>query len=728
MRRWLVGSLAVAGALCAAGFASDVRAQIKPTTPLTPAPIAPLKPAIPTPAPVVAPIAVAVSPIFQAKLNNGPTTLKGFVDLHTHPMAHLAMGGKLLHGAPDVGVVMPAGSIWDARGVGISGATCNGGPQPAASVQEALGSCYSSHAGQDLIKNKCGNHVRRMVINGFEDGKHTNKPHDEDHPPGFPAFTKWPKYNDVIHQQMWIDWVKRAKEGGLRVMVALTVNSMTLAKGLAGNEPYDDKTTGDLQTSEMKKMVDKPQNKAWMEIAYTAADLRRIVGQDKLAVILGSEVDDIGNFAWSKREPTRSEVRSEIDRLYATGIRYIFPVHVIDNHFGGTAMYEAEFPRASKYHFGQWPSIICATPSDGITSRFSHDWDVVKTFALGDAGGSFPVPSCAAGMGYKNARGLTPLGAFALDEMMSRGMLIDIDHGSQATVNAILTQTGNKPGGYPVVSGHNGLRGTSGPEVHENTRTALQYQNIVAKGGIAGVGFGDSTARGFIEEVRRVLRVSPTLPINLGSDINGFVVMPKAENCKPDKCVKYDASFPMARMGTKTWNYNDDGVAHIGLFPDFLRAVENDGGRDVVNKLFDGAENVATMWERAESVGRKVKEAIPQTFTNIIATVKVTDDDVRGGARAWISIQLGATSLPEVEVTHLVTKGANTSGSVTIRLPQPSKVTDVTSVKVRHFSNDCFGCARDYWNGSVELDGDNGQKILKTPAFHIGHETQTHRR
>lgn len=701
---------------------SDATAQVK---------VVPL----PSPTPVVVkPAPLAVSPLFQAKLNNGPTTLRGFVDLHTHPMAHLGMGGKLMHGAPDVGVMMPAGAIWDSRGVGVSGATCNGGPQPAASVEQALGSCYSSHAGHDFIKNKCGDHQRRMVINGFEDGKHTNKPHNEDHPPGYPAFTKWPKYNDVIHQQMWIDWIKRAKDGGLRVMVALTVNSMTLTKGLKGNEPYDDKTVGSLQTEEMKKMVNKPQNRAWMEIAYSASDLRRIVGQDKLAIILGSEVDDIGNFAWSKREPTRSEVKAEIDRLYAQGIRYVFPVHVIDNWFGGTAMYEAEFPRASKYHFGQWPTIVCASPSDGITARFSHDWDVIKSIALGEAGGSFPVPTCPDGpprMGFKNARTLTPLGTFAIDEMMAKGMIIDIDHGSQATVNAIIAQGATKPGGYPLVSGHNGLRDANARtnnEIHENTRTAQQYRDIAARSGVVGIGFGDSTAAAWIDSVRKVLSVTPNVSFNLGSDINGFVVMPRADNCQGDRCVKYDASFPMAQMGAKRWNYNTEGVAHIGLFPDFLKHVENSGGKDIVNKLFDGAEGVAVMWERAESVGQRVKAALPQTFNSIIATCRVTDDDVRGGARAWISVQLRSGTLPEVEITPLVTKGANTANSTTIRLAGPTRVEDVVAVKVRHFSNDCFACSRDYWNGSVELEGDNGAKIMKTPNFHIGHETQTYRR
>lgn len=703
--------------------------------PKKPAPVTTNKPApIKTPTTVlVKKPAAQPSLLFSKKLNNSRKGLKGFVDLHTHPMAHLSMGGKLLHGAPDVGVLMPAGAVWDSRGVGVSGATCNARPKRAASMAEALGSCYSSHAGHDAIKNKCGNHVRRMVINGFEDGKKTNKPHDTDHPNGFPAFDRWPKHNDVIHQQMWVDWIKRAHDGGLRVMVALTVNSVTLAKGLAGNEPYDDRTIGDLQIEEMKQMVARHKRKfgrnAWMDIAYSSADLRRIVAQDKLAIILGSEVDDIGNFALSKREPTAAQVRAEIRRLHSLGIRYMFPVHVIDNHFGGTALYEAEFPRASKYHFGHWPKMVCAI-GDGISNRLDNGWDVVKTFALGEAGGSIPTPSnCPRGVGFKNSRGLTPLGKVAVEEMMSLGMFIDIDHASQGTVNAILDLAKSKRGGYPIVSGHNGLRGVGDHSRHENTRTAAQYQSIAASGGVAGIGFGELTAEKFVRAVNGALAASPGLAVQLGSDINGFVVMPKAENCGTNRCVQYDpATFPMASTNGKSWNYNVTGVAHIGLFPDFLRHVESvRGGKQVVDALFDGAEKVAQSWEKAERVRRFAKTSASETFSTIVATIRTTDDDVRGGARAWVSVKLRSGSTRWVEVSKLAV-GANASHSVRIPVGRAIRASDVAGVVVKHESNDCFGCARDYWNGSVEIAGDGGQELMATPVFRIGHESKTFNR
>jgi hypothetical protein len=227
--------------------------------------------------------------------------------------------------------------------------------------------------------------------------------------------------------------------------------------------------------------------------------------------------------------------------------------------------------------------------------------------------------------------------------------------------------------------------------------------------------------------VRKALAAAPGLALNLGSDINGFTIMPRPEKCEEETCVKYSAAFPKSKLGTREWDYNVDGVAHIGLFPDFLRKVELLGGNDIVDRLFDGAESVAVMWEHAEEVGGKVKAAAPTTFDVIVATVRVTDDDVRDGAQAWLTVQLTSGDTAEVEITKLA-KGANAANRIEIKLKSAIGVRDVVGVTVRHLSNDCFACARDYWNGSVELEGNGGQAIMKTPVFRIGHDTHKFKR
>ncbi len=640
------------------------------------------------------------SPIFDPALNASGRPLRGFADLHTHPMAHLGFGGHVLHGAPDVDVLMAPGTIYDPAGQGLSGATCNASMRRAASVAEALGTSYSTHRGLDLFTNKCGNHVRQIVL-GELANSHGIRSFEVERPVGYPTFAHFPAHNDILHQQMWVDWIQRAKEGGLRVMVALAVNSRTLAHGIEANPPIDDRESGDLQIRELVRFVGK--HSQWMEIARSARDLRRIVEQNKLAVIVGVELDDIGNFVWNSAAPTEAQIRAEIRRLHGLGVRYMFPVHLTDSLFGGAAAYEDEVARANRFQTGKWWDLECSR-GEGITKQIQSGNDLFKLMKLGDAGGHIPLPGCQAGEGHKNRLGLLPLGRAAINEMMKLGMIIDIDHMSQRMVGDVLAFTRSTPGGaYPLVSGHNGLRGSSG---NENGRTDAQYREIAARGGLAGVGFGGSSARSFLRDAAAVAAITSggkPLQITLGSDINGMVVMPRSPECQAprnqvvrvpgdawghppaqlrctggeidvrsarigcldiqtsgnltglvaeacegrpscsykaptpaeysragvqaatrtfctqameivyrcadpaaDACVDY-ASFPRARMGSRSWDYNEEGVAHIGLFPDFLKHVEAlPGGQQLIDGLYDGAEGVAQMWAKAETVGRSI--------------------------------------------------------------------------------------------------------------------------
>ena len=167
---------------------------------------------------------------------------------------------------------------------------------------------------------------------------------------GYPDFDQWPKWNDITHQKMWYEWIKRAHSGGLRVMVALATNNKTLADAMSGGSPIttpdgatDDKTSADLQLREIKAFVLR--HHTFMEVALNAADIKRIVQANKIAIVLGVEVDNIGNF---NKQPLASLpdgaaqvlISSEIQRLYDQDVRYIFPIHVLDNAFGGTAIYQ----------------------------------------------------------------------------------------------------------------------------------------------------------------------------------------------------------------------------------------------------------------------------------------------------------------------------------------------------------------------------------------------------
>ena len=129
---------------------------------------------------------------------------------------------------------------------------------------------------------------------------------------------------------------------------------------------------------------------------------------------------------------------------------------------------------------------------------------------------------------------------------------------------------------------------------------------------------------------------------SLGSDINGLVDMPKprmggkvvlsnVDYCpdnnadyntclrrKPNAMRKY-AFGTMASGKPRYWDYNSEGVAHIGLYPDFYQDMKNAymkqlavwvatpaGKRtverplDVRESFFSAADAVARMWDKME--------------------------------------------------------------------------------------------------------------------------------
>lgn len=536
---------------------------------------------------------------FKQRLNTDPNNLVGVIDTHTHLMSHLGFGGHLLHGTPDVGCLTLAGTIYETTGAKWPATrTCNKETRPTTSVAESIGTCRATHGTWNPIKNPCGNVIRNFVISQFEQTNKTNEAHKESEPSGYPNFIEWPKYNDILHQQMWIDWIRRAYDGGLRMIVALAVNNYALATGLQPNgNVHDDKTSVDLQINEIKAFAQR--HSSWMEVAYSSSDLRRIIGsEDKFAIVIGTEYDDIGNFILNKIIPTKEQIQDEIQRLYNNGVRYMFPVHVADNLLGGTAIYEKAFFAGNRYQFGKWVDVECATKDSGVTHLFNDTGlfdtvlgDVLTNVELALVGGKLGVqtfPKCS--IGHVNKRGLQKLGEYAIEKMMSLHMMIDIDHMSYHTKGSVIELTTNT--NYPLMSGHSTY--PTKTDNAENSTTVAVYKTIAKRGGMAGIHIRDDL-KTTINVARKIARLN--VPLAIGSDINGYVTL----NPPPGKpLVTYSSSFPKLTTGDKTFDYNTEGMVNIGLYPDFLRAMVASGGGDIVTKLFKGAENFAKMWGKCE--------------------------------------------------------------------------------------------------------------------------------
>jgi microsomal dipeptidase-like Zn-dependent dipeptidase len=295
----------------------------------------------------------------------------GFVDLHTHPMAHLGFAEAVMHGQPDGGANQPT------------------------NVALALGDCNCVHGGKDILHNQCGNYLRQALQMGIDDqgndshreGWDTDRITFDGQVNDYGRFRHWPVFTTKTHQQMWYEWLKRAYDGGLRTMVALCVNNALLGSASEGPGPLDDLTVGDHQIRALKEFVARHDD--FMEIAYDPFELRDIVRRNKLGVIIGTELDDIGNLARNPDvhafpfsgettvdEFSRQAVTNAVYHLYTNGVRYIFPVHLVNNKFGGTPIANLMLNIANRYLNGVALSVEAAEPSDHIHYWLPGDFDL----------------------------------------------------------------------------------------------------------------------------------------------------------------------------------------------------------------------------------------------------------------------------------------------------------------------------------------------------------------
>jgi hypothetical protein len=61
-------------------------------------------------------------------------------------------------------------------------------------------------------------------------------------------------------------------------------------------------------------------------------------------------------------------------------------------------------------------------------------------------------------------------------------------------------------------------------------------------------------------------------------------------------------TFDRQRTGTRTFDINRDGVAHYGLYPDWVEDLRMVAGDEIVDDLVRGPEAYLQMWERAVGV------------------------------------------------------------------------------------------------------------------------------
>ena len=367
-----------------------------------------------------------------------PPPVWGFADTHTHPSNYLGFGGNLIQGRLYSASGSPGGAL-----------------PPVFNDRSTL---------RDLLN------LFKFVSAEMNDGG------------GYPDFSSYPKFDNGIGQQMYTDWIRRAYDGGLRLMSGLAVNNWLISThhdkhNLFGTtQPVDDRGSADVQIADIKRWAQLPANRDWVEVAYTPEDARRIIGQNKLAVVLGVEVDLLGNFApnrsWAAPEirvlnpnprtpEEEAEVRqalgAELDRLFAAGVRQLTPLHYVSGVFGGTAIFNRFFNEINRKFTGR-NYVVESGERYGVRYRLNNDaWGTggatAREIATGDSRAVAwdrsweEVP-----LGHVNSAGLTRTGEILIEEAARRGMLLDTDHASFKTTDAMLDKA--EALGYPLMSSH----------------------------------------------------------------------------------------------------------------------------------------------------------------------------------------------------------------------------------------------------------------------------------
>ncbi len=531
----------------------------------------------------------------------------GFAEVHSH----MGMGSEMSDGSGDVGP--SAGGVLYGQAINRFG------------VLAALESCEVMHGPDGTLS------AENIILD-----QNPTETHDV---VGWPSFIDWPKNDSFLHQQMYYKWIERAWKAGLRTMTihGTTIEALcNIAAASYGDKMAEcvDMEVGVQQVQYMydvQNYVDAQEGgpgKGWFRIVKDPAEARAVIAEGKLAVILGLEFSNIFHcrvqFLPGGRETSdcdEAEIDSEIDRAWNLGVRQIFPYHDVDSALGGTGIFSSvlNYVGYSDIH-GFWKTYACPDveyfTGEGVfvagaeleTAPFMLGSDPLSQAIIANGGGTLPVyppgRQC-------NARGVTPLGKYAIDKILKKGFILDIDHAELSIKQYMLDEGAKLTPNYPAVSGHGGHGGIS----------TAQAEQMFRQGGIIypALPNGKDFAR-YISQIKPVWARSTSRPlaVGYGADSNGLRTLPGSRGAG-STAIQYPftlfqgagwgpqyAAAGIAPLkvdmlsipGGKSWNMDEEGMSHYGLMADIVEEIRIEGGEEATTALYNSAETFLQLWEQ----------------------------------------------------------------------------------------------------------------------------------
>ncbi|MEQ1438317.1 hypothetical protein AAG565_03040 [Fontimonas sp. SYSU GA230001] len=230
-------------------------------------------------------------------------------------------------------------------------------------VTHALADCAAQH-GPNGMRDLIGS-----LFTGDFDGHDTR---------GWPYFPDWPSRTATTHEAVYWKWMERAWKAGLRLVLNYAVDNETLCeiqRNAAGTplRNCNEMVNAGRQIATAYALQDYidaqygGRGAGWYRIVTTPAQARSVIGQGKVAVLLGIEVSNLldcsvtfnplstqeafeetgdpaggGQLYGCAMTETGAgnEILTQLQRLKDLGVSGLFTVHEFDNAFGGSDIFD----------------------------------------------------------------------------------------------------------------------------------------------------------------------------------------------------------------------------------------------------------------------------------------------------------------------------------------------------------------------------------------------------
>jgi hypothetical protein len=567
---------------------------------------------------------------------------RGYLDAHTHGMAFEFLGGDVHCGRP-----------WSPWGVATALVDC-----PDHTVTGGYGA----------------------LMEAFLSGRPS---HD---PVGWPTFKDWPAPDSLTHEGTYYKWMERSWRAGQRILVNLLVenNQLCMIYPIKHNS-CDDMESVRLQAEDMHKLenyIDAQHGgpgKGWYRIVTDPVQAREVINAGKMAVIMGIETSVLFGCHVRLGVPscTTASINDQLDQVKQMGVVQMELVNKFDNALAGVAgdsgttgylvnaantletgspwRMQTCDPNDPEIHDKDQDNSAPIPSQDALFGAIlkvvpSSIYDVVPQIPV------YPDPH------HCNKLGLSDLGAFTIKGMAARNMIFDPDHMSvKARQQSLdLIDQLHYPG---VVSSH-------------SWSTPDAYPRIYGEQGFIAPYAGDST--GFVEKWRRHLTwANPATywGFGFGADINGLGAQGDPRPGAADNPVTYPftglggVQVDQQVSGERVYDINKDGVAHYGLYPDWIEDLRKLAGDDIVEDMARGPEAYLQMWERAYG-------AAPNACTNpsSLKAPSFFRANLPAGTDWWTAIR--RVGQPDRRLDKKFTY-CTTSGPLTVSFNAAGKVTTV---------------------------------------------------